>query len=312
MSRYRVIHYFLGLFLCLGMFVSLGGGQVALAAQEAGDGALVLSSNQEEPAAEEWLEVIAKYPVLREKSGEKFEFQIQLRWYGNEFRDFDLAVSGPPKWEVVTEAGLGTKVAVTDRIGLQPADPEKQYPVETLFVKLTPPQGKKPAPGEYKATFEISADDIDIHESVELTAVVTALYQFDFYTPTGRLNTEVTAGKDNSLTVRVENTGSIVLDTIRFSTGTLEGWVITFDPDPVESLEPGLAQEVTVTIKPPDKVIAGDYAISLFADGEEYSADPLKLRVTVMTPTIWGWVGILIVLAVIAGLAMIFRRLGRR
>jgi len=80
----------------------------------------------------------------------------------------------------------------------------------------------------------------------------------------------------------------------------------------VESLEPGLAQEVTVTMKPPDKVIAGDYAITLFADSEEYSADPLKMRVTVMTPTIWGWVGILIVLAVIAGLAVIFRRLGRR
>jgi len=310
MSRYRVIHYLLGLFLCLGMFGSLGGDQVALAAQQAGDGALVVSSNQEEPAAEEWLEVIAKYPVLREKSGEKFEFQLELRWYGKDFREFDIAVSGPPKWEVVTQAGLGTKVAVTDRIGLKEADPEKGYPVETLFVKLTPPKGQKPAPGEYKATFEIGGGDI--YELVELTAVVTALYQFDFYTATGRLDTEVTAGEDNYLTVRVENTGSIALDTVRFSSGTLEGWLITFNPDPVELLEPGLAQEVTVTIKPPDKVIAGDYAITLFADSEEYSADPLKMRVTVMTPTIWGWVGILIVLAVIAGLAIIFRRLGRR
>jgi len=283
---------------------------VALAAQEAGNGALVVSSNQEEPPAEEWLEVIAKYPVLREKSGEEFEFQLELRWYGKEFREFDIAVSGPPKWEVVTEAGLGTKVAVTDRIGLKAADVEKGYPVETLFVKLTPPKGQKPAPGEYKVTFEVGAGDI--YESVELTAVVTALYEFVFYPTTGRLNTEVTAGEDNYLTVRVENTGSIVLDTVRFSSGTLEGWVVTFNPDPVESLEPGLAQEVTVTMKPPDKVIAGDYAITLFADSEEYSADPLKMRVTVMTPTIWGWVGILIVLAVIAGLAVIFRRLGRR
>ena len=310
MSRYRVIHYLLGLFLCLGMFGSLGGDQVALAAQNAGDGALVVSSNQEEPPAEEWLEVIAKYPVLREKSGEEFEFQIELRWYGKEFREFDIAVSGPPKWEVVTEAGLGTKVAVTGRIGLKAADVEKGYPVETLFVNLTPPRGQKPAPGEYKATFEVSLGDI--YESVELTAVVTALYQFVFYPATGRLNTEVTAGEDNYLTVRVENTGSIALDTVRFSSGTLEGWVVTFNPDPVDSLEPGLAQEVTVTIKPPDKVIAGDYAITLFADSEEYSADPLKMRVTVMTPTIWGWVGILIVLSVIAGLAIIFRRLGRR
>lgn len=309
MSRYRVIHYLLGLFLCLSLFGSLGGDQVALAAQQAGDGAPVVSSNQEEPA-EEWLEVIAKYPVLREKSGEEFEFQLELRWYGKDFREFDISVSGPPKWEVTTQAGLGTKVAVTDRIGLKAADLEKGYPVETLFVKLAPPQGQKPAPGEYKVTFEVGAGDI--YESVELTAVVTALYQFAFYPATGRLSTEVTAGEDNYLTFRVENTGSIVLDTVRFSSGVLEGWVVTFNPDPVESLEPGLAQEVMVTMKPPSKTIAGDYAITLFADSEEYSADPLKMRVTVMTPTIWGWVGILIVLAVIAGLAVIFRRLGRR
>jgi uncharacterized membrane protein len=310
MSRYRAMHYLLGLFLCLAMFVSLGGDQVALAARQAGGGALVASSNQEEPPAEEYLDMVTKYPVVRAKSGEKFEFEVQLRWYGKAFREFDIDVSGPPKWDVAIEAGLGTKVAVTDRIGLQAADPDTSYPVQTLFVVLTPPKGQKPAPGEYPATFEIGGGDI--YESVELTAVVTALYQFDFYTATGRLNTEVTAGEDNYLTVRVENTGSIVLDSVRFSSGAMEGWVITFNPDPVESLEPGLAQEVTVNIKPPDKTIAGDYAITLFADSEEYSADPLKMRVTVLTPTIWGWVGILIVLAVIAGLAVIFRRLGRR
>ena len=38
----------------------------------------------------------------------------------------------------------------------------------------------------------------------------------------------------------------------------------------------------------------------------------LQIRVSVLTPTIWGWVGILIVLAVIAGLGMMFRILGRR
>lgn len=310
MSRSRVIHCLLGLFLFLGMFGGLGGDQTALAAQPVGDGTLLLSSNQEEPPAEEYIDMVTKYPVVRAKSGEEFEFEIQLRWYGKAFREFDISASGPPKWDVAIEAGLGTKVAVTDRIGLQAADPDTSYPVQTLFVVLTPPRGQKPAPGEYMATFEIGAGDI--YESVELIAVVTALYQFDFYTTTGRLNAEVTAGKDNYLTVRVENTGSIVLDTVRFSSGAVEGWVITFSPDPVESLEPGLAQEVTVNIKPPGEAIAGDYAITLFADSEEYSADPLKLRITVMTPTIFGWVGILIVLAVIAGLAMIFWRLGRR
>jgi len=79
----------------------------------------------------------------------------------------------------------------------------------------------------------------------------------------------------------------------------------------VENLAPGLAQDVDVVIEPPEKTIAGDYSITIRADSEETS-DSLEFRVTVETPTIWGWVGIAIVLVVIAGLAVLFRQLGRR
>jgi len=36
------------------------------------------------------------------------------------------------------------------------------------------------------------------------------------------------------------------------------------------------------------------------------------LRVTVETPSIWGWVGIGIIVIVVLGVAIIFARLGRR
>jgi uncharacterized membrane protein len=43
-----------------------------------------------------------------------------------------------------------------------------------------------------------------------------------------------------------------------------------------------------------------------------YAFGNIDVRVTVLTPTIWGWVGIGIVVLVIAGLAVMFMRLGRR
>jgi uncharacterized membrane protein len=36
------------------------------------------------------------------------------------------------------------------------------------------------------------------------------------------------------------------------------------------------------------------------------------LRVTVLTPTVWGWIGLIIVVLVIAGLGVLFMKLGRR
>lgn len=308
MGMSRVVHYLLALVFLAGV-VGGAGGQAVLAAPAADDGSLPVLANQEEPQIEEKLEIIAKYPVLKGKSGDKFTFELELAWHSNEFREFDVTASGPPDWNLSILGGYEKK-EITGRIGLEPLQPGKTYPTEKVTIQLVPEKGTKPEPGEYLVTFEISSGDI--HESVELKAVVTAVYEFDFYPVTGRLNTEVTAGEDNYLSLKVVNFGTATLESIRLSSSKPEGWSITFNPDKVESLEPGLSQEVEVVIKPPRQTIAGDYRVTLYAESEEFSADPLKLRVTVLTPTIWGWVGILIVLAVIAGVGVIFRRLGRR
>jgi uncharacterized membrane protein len=46
--------------------------------------------------------------------------------------------------------------------------------------------------------------------------------------------------------------------------------------------------------------------------GKQASADKMVMRVTVETPTIWGWVGVIIIIIVVAGLIGIFMRFGRR
>jgi uncharacterized membrane protein len=108
------------------------------------------------------------------------------------------------------------------------------------------------------------------------------------------------------------NSGTAAVENITFSSIKPEGWEITYNPEEVDLLEAGLAQEVDVVIAPPSKAIAGDYSVTLYADGKQYSADYLTLRVTVQTSTIWGGAGVAIVVAVIAGLIVMFMRLGRR
>jgi uncharacterized membrane protein len=75
----------------------------------------------------------------------------------------------------------------------------------------------------------------------------------------------------------------------------------------------GSTHEVQVDIKPAKKSISGDYMVTISAQPQAKNAfGAFDLRVTVLTPTIWGWVGVAIVVLVIAGLAYMFMRFGRR
>jgi len=305
MHRSRVGRWLLCFALLFGVLGSLAGDQVILATQEDNNRSLRLPPSQEEPPIEEKLELRSSYPVLPGKAGDDFDFEVELVWQSDEFRIFELATTTPPKWNALIVGGYPQKEIPA--IGLEPG--QEKYP-EKITVRFAPFIGELPEPGEYVVILEASSGDI--METIELKAVVTALYRFYFITGTGRLNTEVTAGKENHLSIKVGNTGTAVIDKIDFLSTKPAGWTITFNPDRVESLEPGLAQEVDVIIKPPRETIVGDYLITMKAVSKDLSTREIELRVTVLTPTIWGWVGIVIVLVVIAGLGVLFRKLGRR
>ena len=109
----------------------------------------------------------------------------------------------------------------------------------------------------------------------------------------------------------MRNSGSVALEDVRFGANVPQGWGTNFTPDMVTSLGAGLIQKSDLVITPPSNTIAGDYEIKVMAITTETLAE-MKLRITVTTPTIWGWIGVLIVIVVIAGLAVIFGMLGRR
>jgi len=288
------------------MVAGLAGNQVALATQESTNDSFLLPPSQEEPPPEEKIEVQTKLPVISAESGEIFEFSIELKYQGADRKRFDLNLITPPDWRAIAVSGYPEKQIPAIEMG-----PAENFPVtENIKVQFGPLLRKLPEPGDYVVTLEVTSGDL--REVIELKAVVTARYELSMITATGRLNTEAKAGEDNHFTIRLLNTGSEAIENINFSSTKPQGWTVTFNPEKVESLSEGLTQEVDVVINPPRKTIAGDYEITLRAESEEVSPDPLKLRVTVSTPTIWGWVGVLIVLAVIAGVGVVFWRLGRR
>ena len=258
----------------------------------------------------EKLELTCQYPALSSYAGVNYAYTISVTYSGGkESKIFDLKAVVPDGFVSSIAPGYGEGQEIAS-IRL---DASKAYP-ETIKLTVRPVAWKVPVPGEYPVTFEVSSGDLK--SSIVLKAIVTAAYDIKMATPDGRLNTEATAGQDNNFTVTVTNSGSADLDKVEVSCQAKDrpnGWTVTCKPDNIDSLKAGDTKEIQVTVRPSEKTIAGDYMITVQAEPESKNAfTNLQIRTTVLTPTIWGWVGVGIVLLVVIALAVIFVRFGRR
>ena len=95
MSKIKAVHYLLCFVLLFIMVSGLAASQVALAAQDYSRNSSSLPPGQEEPTIQEMLEIESKYPVLSAKSGEIFEFSVDLKYQGEERKRFDLTFTTP-------------------------------------------------------------------------------------------------------------------------------------------------------------------------------------------------------------------------
>lgn len=299
MNKFKLACAILCLTLCLAIFGGLTNQQTAMA------------QDGETPQPEEKIELGTKYPVLSGAADTTFEFEVELKYTGGDKEKvFELRVKGPSGWATLIQQSAYETKQISS-IELEPIGYS-----ETIVVMAMAPFWLYPEPKDYTITFEaVEAKTGNPKNSLDLTARITARYNLSAETIDGRLNLKAQAGEDGYLPIVITNTGTATLDKITFSSTKPEGWSITFKPEKIEALAPGAEQEIEVAIKPSSNTIAGDYMTTLRFNSEPApSSQPPKLdiRVTVTTPTKWGWIGAGIVVAVIAGLVVTFTRLGRR
>ena len=310
MSKFKLVCLVACLIFSLAVFSGLIEQQVAAAKSKELSTLTPISSEQASPPKER-VELSVKLPILSGEAESSFMFNVNLSYTGGEEpKLFDLHTEGPADWMTWVQTSTGQRIPAIE------LDPEKTYP-ETIVVYATGLLWKLPEPDEYTIRLEVAGHDTgEPRDSRELTAIVTSRTDFLVKTTSGRLNIKAKAGKESYLSVIVTNIGSTVLDKVTFSSSNPEEWSITFKPEKIESLSPDRSEEIEVAIKPPSETIAGDYMVTLRFDSDPKPSvtelPELDIRVMVSTPTKWGWIGIGIVIAVIAGLAVTFTRLGRR
>jgi uncharacterized membrane protein len=235
--------------------------------------------------------------------GERFEFKVNVTLDAPEEQYFELEKEIPPGWSIVVNPG-SLKVDVP----VLKLKPGKQ---ESLTIICRPLIQQDPGEYVFKLTLKSVEEGKLLEESVEFKALVKSVGVISLTTPTGMLNTEVRLDRDNLYILIIENTGTAPVEDISISTPQEpEGWLVEFE-DKIDILQVGEKMEIEANIIPPNRTIAGDYNIRfLVTSGED--TDSLDLRTVVQTPLIWRILGIAIIALVIAGIAVVFERLGRR
>jgi len=257
----------------------------------------------------ETIEVSVVHPTVEAIAGSDFVFEVEFKYTGDilgEPRSFDLIHTAPQGWEVYMTPQYEKDKHIS-AIDLKPSG--VAFSDKTRLV-ATAPFWPLPEPGDYKIVLDVVSDDLK--GTVELKAVITASYTL-LLAPSGqRYDTKAKAGRDNYFSIEVGNLGTAPIDKITFSSEKPEGWSVEFKPEQVDSLEALKTQTVEINIKPPPETISGDYMISVRASGVQKTSEQINIRVTVETPTVWGWVGVAIIAIVVVGLVVIFMRFSRR
>lgn len=241
----------------------------------------------------------AQYPEQEGSASTSFSFDATLVNNSATEQTYTFSSNAPTGWTVTYQpSGETTQVASL-------AVPARGS--QGVTVTVTPPATAE------AGTYDISCSAVSANDtlSANLSVVITGSYDLSLSTPSGLLSADAQAGKDTDITLTLTNNGNTDLQNINLTSSTPDGWSVTFSESTVELLEAGATKEVTATVSAGEDALSGDYVVSITASNSETS-DAAEFRISVETSTLWGIVGILLIVCVAGGLYWVFRKYGRR
>lgn len=242
-------------------------------------------------------ELTASQPNMQGNADSSFSFSLELANRTASKQQYALSAETPPGWNASFSSGGTSVTSVEVEAG----------GTSTVTLNLKPSDSAQA--NAYK--IPVRAEGGSTSADTEVEAVITGTYGLSLSTSDERLSTDITAGGQRKLELVVRNTGSAELKDVSLTSQAPANWEVSFEPKTIASLQAGQSAPVTATIKSSDKSLAGDYVLGLSAQTVEKTASA-TLRVTVKTSVLWGWIGVLIVAAVVAAIFWLFRKYGRR
>ncbi len=260
---------------------------------------ITVKAKEEEKKSKD-VKITTSYPVLEGPTDAKFEFSLEVENKLDKDTIFNLGYEGPRNWDIKFKPAYEEKYFSSLRI--------KQGQSESMAVEVKPYLLAEA--GRYPIKVKVSS--AEAKAEAEIMVVLTGTYKLDIGTADRRLSFSAFQGKEAIFSFLVKNSGSATQNNIRFLAPVKpENWKVEFKPEKIATLAPEEIKQIDANITPADTALVGDYLVQLAVQGEK-EPEKLELRATVKASTAWGWIGIGIIVLVVAGLVVLFIRLGRR
>lgn len=226
-----------------------------------------------------------------------FRYNGTLSNNSNQEKVYNLQSTLPPGWSIAYKTE-GTQVT---SINLDPNSSKD------ISIEITPSY----TADVKKHIIPISAISKTDTTTINLESVIKGTYKMEISTQNQILSGDATTGSSKEIFLTIKNTGTLPLEKIELKTQLPSKWESNFDSDNIDRLEPGKSKDIKVTIKVPEKTIAGDYMVSISAKNSNQDAQ-LSYRLEVKTSLLTGWIGISLIIIAIGFIYALIRKYGRR
>jgi len=258
---------------------------------------ITVTIGQELPAK---LKLTTNFPALRGTATTSFKFKVTVANDSGRDATINFSADAPKNFQVTFTEAYGTQQLTSIPIE---AGKSKDIEASVALPRDTPA-------GEYKLALRAKSEAASADLDLAITIIGQA--RLALAGEGGRLSGEAYAGQDSQLTVVAKNDGSEAARDVEFSATAPEGWKTSFDPKELPELGAGKSQSIKVTLTPSARAIAGDYQTTIRASSTGGLSESANFRITVLTSTVWGAVGIGVIAAALLVVVFAVARFGRR
>ena len=258
---------------------------------------LVVTVGQEVPAK---LKMTTNFPDLRGTATTAFKYRVTVTNDSGRNTTINMTADAPKNMQVTFAEAYGSQ-----QLTSIPVEAGKS---KDLDASITLP--RETAAGDYKLTIHAKTDQASADLPVSLTIIGQP--RLSVSGEGGRLSGDAYAGQDSQLTIVVKNDGTEAARDIELSATPPEGWKTTFEPKSIPSLAAAASQDIKLTMTPSPRAIAGDYQMPVRASGSGGLSESANFRITVLTSTLWGGIGIAIIAVALLVVVFAVARFGRR
>jgi uncharacterized membrane protein len=258
---------------------------------------ITVTVGQEVPAK---LKMTTNFPDLRGTATTAFKYRVTVTNDSGRNATVNLTADAPKNFQVNFTEAYGAQQLTSIPIE---AGKSKDIDAALSLPRETPA-------GDYKLTIHAKTEQVSADLPVSLT--ILGQPRLAVSGEGGRLSGDAYAGQGSQLTVVLHNDGSEAARDVELSATAPEGWKTTFDPKTVLSIAANGSQDVKLSMTPSAQAIAGDYQMTVRASAAGGISESANFRITVLTSTLWGAIGIAIIAVALLVVVFAVARFGRR